>query len=642
MDQPSQPPARDIPYSYSRPDLVAVIHTRLELSVNFDDRVLEGKAILEIEKKESTCNELVLDTYGLEIGDVTDYHTGVSLTKAIDNHDDKFGSKLIIELPNVDSSRPWIVADPKNPEEIYEIQIKYKTSPESPALYWIEPHQTSDGIPLLISNSKLTYARAIFPCQDTPSNRTSFHSKIYIPSGLNVMMPGARSMDKVGDQDVYTFLQFLRNIAPHEIYIIVGSLIVQEVASIGNLRCNLWTENIYLNEGTWAIHKSKIMTMLSNIKESYHFYNKDEEEVDEVNVCVLPPNVPEFDMQYPDVTFVSSTLLEGHYSLIDTIVQNIIESWIGRSVVIENFTHLWLIKGLSTFIYRNPINNIIDDGGIREFLKIKGINNVLNMPELHTDSLVPTDLTKLPMNIIKYVSEKGCAFLNYLQNMLGGSQVFTGFLVGGVLPLHRSIDNPFLTTDRFKILLNAFFSVNGKDQILNNIDWDKWFNEPDFPPSYHNPMIIRSRWQRWVEQETACFDTIKNFDQFNDFAIIEFLTYLLALPNTVLTVDKLQKIEDTFLRNQEICEIRFLWLRLCIKNRWLDDNRRIFEDAINFVSEYCMPKYACPIIRDLYNLEETRELAKIWFVNQLDNSKMLPETINELSNILGVTLDDRE
>ncbi|XP_077279676.1 leukotriene A-4 hydrolase-like isoform X2 [Temnothorax americanus] len=577
MNPPPQSPAGYIPYSYSRPDLVAVTHTRLELSVNFNDRVLKGNARLKVEKKASCNNELVLDTYGLIISAVLKIGHGGrrhQIDYIIDeHHDDNFGSKLTITLPtlpNVGSADPGLSTSKKAKarDNRFNIQINYETNPSYHALHWSKP---SDGNFLLISNSKLTHARAIFPCQDTPSNRITYESQITVPSGFgfDVMMPGTKRRGEK-NQDEYIFENTRAGdirMAPHEIYIIA----------------------------------------------------------DKVNVCVLPRSVPEFDMQYPDVTFVSSTLLEGHYFMISTIVQNIIDSWIGRTVVIDDFKHLWLIKGLSTFIYRNPINNITDAEKIREFLKIKGINNVLNMLHLHNET-----------DIIKYVSEKGCVFFNYLRDKIGGPGEFKSFLVHGLWPYCNQ--RKILTTNRFKILLNEYFSTNGKPEILNNIDWDKWLNEPDFPPSYHNHMhmVIRSRWQRWVEQETACF--AENLNLSNDFAIIEFLTYLLALPNnTVLTADKLRKIEDTFLRDQEIfvSEIRFLWLRLCIKNRWLDDNVRIFADALNFATEYCMPRYACSIFRDLYEWEVTRKLVKSWFQKKLDNcSNMLPETMKELSSIL--------
>ncbi|XP_077282122.1 leukotriene A-4 hydrolase-like [Temnothorax americanus] len=645
MDPLPQPPAGDIPYSYSRPDLVTVTHTHLELSVNFKRHVLKGKAILFIKKKASTCNELVLDTYKLKISDVKKGIYGLTFTHVENPHDDNFGSKLIIELPDVGSADPGPSTSKKpKSDDIYKIQVIYETSPESPALYWLEPHQTSDGIhPLLISNSKFTYARAIFPCQDTPSYRMTFFSKIIVPKNLNlnvIMMPGRRDIYKKDDEVEYTFISRPTTIATHEIYIIVGSLNNLHEMSSDDVSLDIWAEKEPCERCRAFLNK--IMDILYNIKKSYGFFGKS------VNVCVLPPNVPEFDMQYPSMTFVSSSLLEGQYSIIDTIVQNVIESWIGGIIAINNFKHLWLIKGLSTFIYRNPKNNkIIDDENkFRRDLEMKSINNVLNMPELLNNiPLVPV-FTKnlLPKNIIKYVSEKGCVFLNFLQDMLGGPEEFKDFLVS-VWPFFekREIRE---ATDYFKNRLISYFSRKGKDiGVLNAIEWDKWLNKPGFPSYPYTYEKNKTHWQRqadlWIAQDdTLSFDRI-GLEQSNDLAIIEFLTYLLTL-STVLTAGQLQEIEREFLRDQNICEIRFLWLRLCIKSEWLNHGQ-IQEDALNFAcSEYCMPKYACPIFRDLYNLAQTRIMAiKSRFKERDNRSKMLPETIKELESILQVKLDGR-
>lgn len=44
-------------------DLAIVTHTHLELIVDFDRKVLEGKAILHIEKKISSVNEIVSENF---------------------------------------------------------------------------------------------------------------------------------------------------------------------------------------------------------------------------------------------------------------------------------------------------------------------------------------------------------------------------------------------------------------------------------------------------------------------------------------------------------------------------------------------------------------------------------------------------
>ncbi|XP_071639982.1 leukotriene A-4 hydrolase-like [Temnothorax longispinosus] len=274
------------------------------------------------------------------------------------------------------------------------------------------------------------------------------------------MMPGNKQRSD-DNQDEYIFQYRNRDIrmAPYEMYIIVGKL--RKDVSTGNLKYNLWmTGGEYFGQITSAFNDNKI-DMPPDIRESYHFYNMtvdESNESNEVNVCVLPSNVPEFDMQCPHMTFVSSTSLQGDYFMIDTIVQNIIETWIGKIVPIKDFEDLWLIKGLSTFIYRNSKNNVIHNNDIRGFLEIKAINNVLNMQNEHsTDSLVHRDLTKLPMNIIKYVSEQGCVFLNYLQDLLGGPTDFWSFLVDCFLERRIVGPSEILTTNDFQNSLYDYF-----------------------------------------------------------------------------------------------------------------------------------------------------------------------------------------
>ncbi|XP_071570419.1 leukotriene A-4 hydrolase-like [Temnothorax nylanderi] len=149
----------------------------------------------------------------------------------------------------------------------YKIQIEYKTNSNSPALYWLKPDQTSDGThPLLISNSKLTYARAIFPCQDTPSRKITFDSEISVPMGFNAMMLGSSKREVYENNRVIYIFSVTPNIPSYAMYIIVGSL--EEVKIFGrcaHVGCNLWTEKKYLHQGVMAVNK--IMDILYIINE---------------------------------------------------------------------------------------------------------------------------------------------------------------------------------------------------------------------------------------------------------------------------------------------------------------------------------------------------------------------------------------
>ncbi|XP_024880974.1 leukotriene A-4 hydrolase-like, partial [Temnothorax curvispinosus] len=205
------------PHSYARPELARVTHTHLELNVDFGLKVLQGKAILDIEWEPSS-NEIILDSYGLVVSSVTDTLTQINLEHQV-GHCGTLGSKFAIQLlQNVNYCNNRC-----------RIQIEYKTRPSSPALYWLTPEQTANGnYSFLLSNNKLTYARAWFPCQDTPSIKTTYSAMVTIfgnfgplerllPTSLIGLSPdeGTRF---VPYEKGYMFLIELQNILDKQFY----------------------------------------------------------------------------------------------------------------------------------------------------------------------------------------------------------------------------------------------------------------------------------------------------------------------------------------------------------------------------------------------------------------------------------------
>lgn len=94
---------------------------------------------------------------------------------------------------------------------------------------------------------------------------------------------------------------------------------------------------------------------------------------------MLPPNIPEFEIEYPGVAFVSSTVLDGDRSLIrSAIARNIAQNWTGNIVTCKHFEHLWLTKSFSTFIFRK-IMGLMFDNEMKTFLEMKGFNDLKEM-----------------------------------------------------------------------------------------------------------------------------------------------------------------------------------------------------------------------------------------------------------------------
>jgi len=66
--------------------------------------------------------------------------------------------------------------------------------------------------------------------------------------------------------------------------------------------------------------------------------------------------------------------------------------------------------------------------------------------------------------------------------------------------------------------------------------------------------------------------------------------------------------------------------------------------ALEFACRYCMPKFACPIFRDLYEMSQTYELTRtrdlaISFKFKDKKCKMLSEIVIEVVSILNIDLN---
>ncbi|KAL1448958.1 hypothetical protein WDU94_000206, partial [Cyamophila willieti] len=162
------------PNSFSRPELAEVKHIDLCLDVDFESKVLCGEGTYHIHVKEPNVSNVILDVHNLTIFEIVDKETNSPLNYTIGEHVDNFGSKLDISLPSDLEARHHQV----------ELTIKYKTSPSSSALQWLEPAQTAGKTkPYMFSQCQPIHARSMLPVQDTPSVKQTYTATITAPKG---------------------------------------------------------------------------------------------------------------------------------------------------------------------------------------------------------------------------------------------------------------------------------------------------------------------------------------------------------------------------------------------------------------------------------------------------------------------------
>ncbi|XP_046747332.1 leukotriene A-4 hydrolase [Diprion similis] len=605
------------PNSYSRPDLAVVTHIDLKLRVDFDKKVLLGSVILDV-KKSGDTDEVILDNRGLNISTVVNVADGSPL-EYIKGESVDYGSKLSIKLPQEQSQN-----------NIYKIEIKYATSPNASALQWLEPKQTAGGeYPYMFSQCQAIHARSMLPCQDTPSVKATYTAEIKAPVNLTVLMSALRvgTVESGEDLGIHKF----RQPVPIPVYLIalaVGKIVSKRIGP----KSHVWAEKEFIEQSAFEFSETEIMLKTAeDICGPYVWEIYD--------LLILPPSFPFGGMENPCLTFVTPTLLAGDRSLADVVAHEISHSWTGNLVTNANFEHFWLNEGFTMFVERK-INGRMYGDKFRDFSAIAGVKALREAVETIGET---NQLTKLVPNLtnvdpddafstIPY--EKGHTFLYYIEQLLGGPEVFEPFLRSY---LHK-YQYKSIVTSTWKDYLYDYFK--DKVDILNSIDWDTWLYKPGMPPvipAYDTTLAqvckeLADRWLQWDENTTSPFDA-SDITQLSSNQKIEFLAELL-LANETLSQKKLEVMNQVYkLDLVKNAEIRFRWIRLSLKGRW----RAKVSLALTFVTEQGRMKFVRPIYRDLYAWEEVRQQAIDTFLANKD--KMMYVSAHTVATDLHLNID---
>ena len=165
--------------SYKSVDLE---HTTLDLSINWDDKILAG-SVTHVLKSE--LKSVVLDTSFLKI-DKVEWQNKV-VKHDVADRDSFRGSALTVRDIEVGV--------------VGELKIYFSTTKDCTGLQWLSPEQTiGKKAPFLFSQCEPTHARSIFPCFDTPSIKVPY--KFDIDSKYPVLVSGTRTVGSKFEQKV--------------------------------------------------------------------------------------------------------------------------------------------------------------------------------------------------------------------------------------------------------------------------------------------------------------------------------------------------------------------------------------------------------------------------------------------------------
>ncbi|KAL7288132.1 hypothetical protein TKK_0017795 [Trichogramma kaykai] len=586
------------PNSFSRPDLCIVRHTHLDINVNFQRQILEASATLEIEKIGET-EFLILDVRGLVILSVVDVSNDSRLDYCVEKGVD-YGSRLSIKLPekSTDSNQELT----RRTLFLYKIKIQYRTSQDSTALQWMSPEQTAGGKhPYLFSQCQAIHARSMLPCQDTPYVKSTYSAEVRAPAELNVLMSAIKEdilpLHDEQSTKVHVFNQPLP-VPSYLIALAVGALVSKKIGP----RTKVWTEQELVDKAAYEFEETeKMLQTAEEICGKYVWGIYD--------LLILPPSFPYGGMENPCLTFVTPCLLAGDRSLANVVAHEIAHSWTGNLVTNENFEHFWLNEGFTVFLERKIIGRMYGEK-VRHFAALMGLqqlkDEILTMGESNPlTNLIPSLVGIDPDDAFSSIPyEKGHTFLFYLEELLGGPEEFEPFLKKYI----EKYRYKSLNTNTWKEFLYKYFS--SKTEILDKVNWDAWFNKPGTPPvipNYDTTLAneYRALADKWIANNA---DSIFNHDDIKDWTsnLKEAFLSELVLSNKSLTIDQMKLMDELYgFGSTQNSEIRFNWLRLCLKSKWEEK----VDETLEFATSQGRLKFVRPLFRDVYAWEEMRQRA---------------------------------
>ncbi|XP_031566571.1 leukotriene A-4 hydrolase-like [Actinia tenebrosa] len=585
------------PCSFSSPNECICTKISWFVNVDFETHILDCNVDLQFSVKKDGITRLTLDTSDLNIKSVHNQATKEKLSFKLGEKHKAFGTPLHIDLPDGLKSGSTVT-----------LSISYQTSSTASAIQWLKPEQTSGKKhPYLFTQCQAIHARSIIPCQDSPGVKAKYEAEVSVPKGLVALMSAATNGEASDSNDVNrSVFKFKQEVAipSYLIAMVVGALESRQVGP----RSRVWSEKEMVEE--CALEFAEVETMISTAESLVGEYVWGQ-----YDLLILPPSFPYGGMENPCLTFVTPTLLAGDRSLTGVVAHEISHSWTGNLVTNRTWEHFWLNEGFTVFLERKIIGRMHGEQ-MRQFGFIGGWKTLNDsVTKFGEDSPLTQLVVSLkdsdPDDAFSSVPyEKGSCFLFYLEQLVGGPEVFEPFF-RKYIEEHKY---KTATTDEWKAFLMDYFK--DKADVLESVDWDAWLYKPGMPPvnmieRYDSTLAdaCTKLCQRWIKaspEDLATFSS-KDIEGFSSAQIIEFLAQLLYhTAGNPLPLSHIEAMENAYnFSSKKNSEIRFRWLRLSIRSNCKDS----FQHTVNFLLEQGRMKFTRPLYEELFKCKDAKELA---------------------------------
>ncbi|XP_039950467.1 leukotriene A-4 hydrolase isoform X2 [Bactrocera tryoni] len=580
------------PSSYSEPERIVTKHSAFKWTVDFTNTKLLGSVTHKFNVLEANLPAILLDVRDISIKNASILCSGgsaIPINYFISDPVDDIGAKLTLELPEGTAKGDLLV------------RIDYETSNRASGLQWLTPEQTlGKQHPYLFSQCQAIHARSVLPCQDTPAVKFTYEATVEHPKELTALMSALVEKKETG---VTKFKQEVP-IPAYLLAIAIGDLVSRPLGP----QSNVWAEAGIVEAAAEEFSETdKMLKTASDICGPYVWKQYD--------LLVMPPSFPFGGMENPCLTFVTPTVLAGDKSLADVVAHEIAHSWTGNLVTNKNFEHFWLNEGFTVFVETKIVGRLQGDKE-RDFHMLRNLTELREC--IRTQLANNPELTKLVVDLSNCGPDdafssvpynKGSTFLRYIEDLLGGPEVFEPFLRSYLQKYaYKSV-----VTDDFKSALYDYFNNTDKKDKLTEIDWDLWLSHEGMPPiipKFDETLAAVSEQlaKLWSTKSTTELRADSDITKpISSHQLIDFLGKLIESNEIVdLNAEKIEFLENTYkLKDTKNSEVRFRFLRLVIRARLL---KRI-DEIIAFANSNFRMKFCRPIYRDLGQWPEAKPIA---------------------------------
>ena len=562
------------PHTFSNSKDVIIRHLALDLDVNFEKKILIGRATIYFDNKTSS-DKIVLDSRNLNIEKVTLDSSDVEAKFSLSDKDQFLGQALSIDIQPTTKS----------------VNVYYSTSPDAPALQWLSPEQTAGKkFPFLFTQSQAILARSWVPLQDGPGIRFTYEANIHVPKGLMAVMSAKNPQEKNSEGN-YSF-RMDQPIPAYLLALAVGEFSFKAL----DKRTGVYAEDVTLAKAVNEFADlPKMLDAAENIYGPYAW--------EQYDVIVLPPSFPFGGMENPRITFATPTILAGDRSLTALIAHELAHSWSGNLVTNATWNDFWMNEGFTVYFESRimealygkdfaDMQTLLGVEDLKETIAELGENSEDTHLKLKLDGRDPDD----GMNDVAY--EKG-RLLIVLMEQTFGREKLDAFLRNHF----KKYAFGTITTEQF--IADYYRDLVGSDSAKGkSINIEKWIYAPGIP---ENAPIVRSvRFENVAKQVDGWVTGTKAAAlQTKEYTTNEWLRFLGLLPKK-LSHQQMQDLDATFhFSKTGNSEILFAWLERVIQN----DYKENYPQVKKFLIEIGRRKFVRPLFSELVKSPEGKKFA---------------------------------